>query len=96
MSYENKIENWCGLRAIPTRAVQTILAGVRKKSSAGAACARCCWFRVLRFFVDHVENQLCDNDCATYNHLIHDAIIRIDKAHKGLNNKKKLLQLTHF
>ena len=41
--------------------------------------------RVLCFFVDHVEDQLCD--FASFNDQIDDAIARI-KAFQWLNNKK--------
>ena len=53
-------------------------------------------FAFCVFFVDHVEDQLCDNDCATYNHRIHDAFIRIDEAHSVLNNKKKITAIDPF
>ena len=45
------------------------------------------------FFVDHVDDQLCDNDCATSNNRINDSTIRIDEANKWLNNKKKITQI---
>ena len=59
-----------------------------KKSSGGAAFARVVvvGFAFCVFVVDHVDDQLCNNDCATSNDRINDLTIRIDEANKCLNN----------
>ena len=48
------------------------------------------------FVVDHVEDQLCDNDFASFTDRIDDAIARINEAFQWLNNKKKITAIDPF
>ena len=63
--------------------------GFRKKYFAEVRLARVvAGFAFCVFFVDHVEDQLCDNDFSAYTNLIDKAIARISVEFKWLNNKK--------
>ena len=53
-------------------------------------------FAFCIFFVDHVKDQLCDNDFASFTDRFDDAIARINEAFQWLNNKKKITAIDQF
>ena len=69
----------------------------RKKYCAEVRLARVAvGFAFCVFFVDHVEDQLCDNDFAAYSHHIDDEIARMNVEIKWLITKKIITAIDQF